>query len=489
MWLGVAELRRFRVEVAGLQGPEPSPTEVVSVTQAYEKAMALDPSSPAARLRLAVVYVGRSGELASLEGGDHYVRRTARSYDQRRSLEAAMPLLQEARTAEPSNAALDHLLASCLFAEGRDPEAHAVLAAALDKDEWNVHDREARRAACRVAELAGLPPMERSQAGSVTNDLPNGLASRHLAYLLTTEADDLRARGDHRGAIARYRAVARMGSLMRRNATQTLQGLVGVAVSRIVSGSFAQRRGTQDYEQVARVRLAGFTSYLRQHGHAAEAKWYEEDMRAADVWKEDSGRFVHLLMPHFLRQLARSGMWHAAAFGIAAAVLVGLAALVGVLSLALRYWREPPAEAAFGYGAWALLLLLAVLPGQIAAFVGPRVSPPDSTLAGAMVAMMVTAPVGAVAWAVVGVIVAARRRLSGRPAFRAALAGLRQLALPTVVALLVLALAVSGCLHHGLVRMDQEQLRIVEQGEVQYWGIGTGHVAPGSGTTQPDSPR
>jgi hypothetical protein len=280
-----------------------------------------------------------------------------------------------------------------------------------------------------------------------------------------------------------------MGSLMRRHTSQAFQGHMGIAISQIASGSFAQRRGTEDYEHVAQARVAGFASYLRQHGHAAEAEWYEEDMRAAEAWRADSTRFGDLMMPHFLRQLARAGMMNAAAFGIAAAVLVGLAALVGVISLALRYWREPPAEAAFGYGGWVLLLLLAVLPGQIAAFVGPRVSPPESTLAGAMVAMMVTAPVGAVAWAVVGAIIAARRRRSGRPAFRAALAGLRQLALPTVVALLVLALAVSGCVHHGLVRMDQEQLRIVEQGEVQYWGIGTGHVAPGSGTTQPDSPR
>jgi hypothetical protein len=122
--------------------------------------------------------------------------------------------------------------------------------------------------------------------------------------------------------------------------------------------------------------------------------------------------------------------------------------------------------------------------GYAATLIGLPPGSRDPVLLATWIVVPAVIPAGALAWATASGAAALRRAEAGTPVLRAALASLRRLGLPAVIGLLLLALLLAPVVHHGFAAMDQDQVKMLQQGEVHYWGIGTGHLAPGNGRLQ-----
>jgi tetratricopeptide (TPR) repeat protein len=497
IWLGVAQTHNARLALASSLPETIGQASPASATDAYEKALELDPQSPVVHLRFALYHLAWAGELNRKEEVGFQGRESRRSSAEAKHLEAAQELLRECRPLAPDNAACDYWLAWTLFAEREDEEAFTILEEAYQKQGWSTYHGEVVAAMLRVYdEIGSASALETTSAVSFAAgaSFPLDAKVRSLARLLAGLGDDSRVHGEHEQAIQCFRSCAHLGHVMRINATELIDGLLAIAASQIASGAFVSEAdraevegltAEQRRERLEELRLSRFGSYLRRHGHGDLAAWYASDIEEARTWRADAKRVPNLIMDHFVSGIVGSGVLYAAALGVALLGLLGMASLAWVVSLIARYWREPSTPPTWGYAHWVLLLLACVAPGQAAAFFATR-SVVGSVASPSSSSFVVGAMLGVVLWFAL-VLVAALARRRGQPSdtrpsqTRAALGGLRALVLPTLAALLLLLVLSTVPVSRGLQRFDQEEREMMIQGEVQYWGVGTGDVGPHPG--------
>jgi tetratricopeptide (TPR) repeat protein len=317
-WLGYAEVRasEFRFDVIdhpGMSLNDPAPT-----AEAFAQALQLEPGSPAIRLRSALSYVDGAGRLADEQPDGSRRRPAPRSALQQQNLRIAEAQLREARALEPDNAAPDVWLAWCLYAQRRDEEAYGLVWEALGKRRWDPHLGDASMAAYRVLKLAGEWPLLCASHASILVDRHAHLKAPYdVARLLADEGTAFRLHGQHEQAIGRYLMAARLGSLVRRHSSSIAEGLRGCGASDAASGWCAERQRGETIEHLRNVEVESFASYLRAHGHGAEADWYVADMAAAEVWRADFRAQIGRLATHTSAEFSRFMALEAATWGIA----------------------------------------------------------------------------------------------------------------------------------------------------------------------------
>jgi len=275
---------------------------------------------------------------------------------------------------------------------------------------------------------------------------------------------------------------------MRVNAHNMVDGLTTVALSAIAVSSDAwaptdeEERLKADKDlRKSELRAPGFAAYLREHGREDLAAFVLSNLEAAMRWREDSHAVVKRLVPELVWDISGGGVLNFAAVCAAGGALLGVAVLVGLLSLLVRYWREPEARQPWSYGQWLALLALLVLPGQVAAGGFTRALWLRQEITSPVWAGVLMAGVGlgVVAWLVAVLVMTLRRRRALAEAqrlgkARSLLRGLRALVCPTLAAL-ILASVLGAWLVEGRMNSAADRHRqIALQGEAQYWGIGSG---------------
>lgn len=496
--LGVAEAHSARLALASSFPEEIGQTSTAPVTDAYEKALELDPQSPVVHLRAALYHVTQAGKLNRRGEQGFEGPESPRSEIEAAHLKAAERLLRECRGLAPDNAACDYWLAWTLFAQGQDGDAFVVLEQALGRQSWTTYYAEAVSAVFRVCGEPGSSPAQDTPpaiALTAGTDFPVHSRARSLARLLIGLGEGFRDRGEHEQAILCFRACAHLGHAMRVNTTRIIEGLVGVAISEIASGPFvseseraevrsAAATSGQSRERLRELRLSRFDAYLRRHGHADFAAWYAADLEKARAWQADAKRVPELSMAHLVSGVAGTGALYAAALYAALLGVLAVACIVWLISLIVRYWREPRTPPVWGYVGWFLLLALCLVPGQAAAFLATRSARASVEFSVSSTAtLMAGTALGVLLWIIVAVVVTLARYQAqpgdtAPPRGRAALAGLRALVLPTLAALLFCFVLSAVPVRRGLQHFDQERQQMTMQNEVQCWGVGTGDVRP-----------
>jgi hypothetical protein len=481
---------------AGAAGQVTAPDDAAT-GEAWQKALQLGGDSPAALLRGALHYLGQGGQLrepghAAPPASD--LERAAQAANRGK----ARDLLLRCRTLAPDNAAPDYYLAWTYLAAEQAPQALDALRAAAAKPHWSTYQPEVGLAMLRLVEGLRLPRGLRgiaAQALIAGGYFPTLAQLRSLTRVVVAMGDEARERGDSAEALACYGAMLHLGSTMRTEARTIIDGLVGIAVSAISTGSVLSKA---DLERVAaqardgdeRVRLTwearttAFAVYAREHGRDDLARLAEDERVQGRQWKEEARAVSGQMVPRLIRQVTGGGVPYAAAVWLTLAALSGVMVIAGLWSLALRHWREPRLPAPCGYPGWLGLLVALVAPGLIAAAVFTRVIGEHALDEPSYPEPQVWALMGSgvVLWMAVVLVLAMRRRgrlpVEGRPGrFRSYLGALRALLPPTLAALLVLSALGFGLLQSNLRAMDDQQRAVMQQGEVKYWGIGTGKVS------------
>jgi len=493
MWQAYAEALWSQLETseyaeAGAQEPVREET----IDKAYQKAVELDPNSAAARFSYAVFQLDRM-KLKTLpdEGVFEGEPSGALTGPQIERLQAARGLLAQCARLAPENAAVDYLVAWSYLAQQRSDEAFAALEDARAKDGWSIYQAESARAMLGLVDKTKLETMHKPMTAmslAYAKTHAPGWRLRSLGRTLRNLGDQLRENGDHEQAIACYEALAHVGHLMRVNAHNMVDGLTAVALSAIAVSSDAwaptdeEERLKADKElRKSELRAPGFAAYLREHGREDLAAFVLSELEAAMRWREDSHAVVKRLVPELVWDISGGGVLNAAAAGAGGMPLLGVAVLVGLLSLRARYWREPQAQAQWSYREWLVLLLVLLLPGQIAAAAFTRALWLRQEITSPVWGSLLIAGVGlgVVAWLVAVLVMTLRRRraLAEAQRFgkaRSFLRGLRALVCPTLAALILPSVLgawlVEGRMNSAAARYRQ----IALQGEAQYWGIGSG---------------
>ncbi len=536
IWLGFAQaIDADLAKISRAHVPDWDEGSTWTATQAYEQAILISPRSPAPYLRYALRLLGNSGPLYPVEEyGAERQQYLPRTPEQIANLRQAEGLLKQAGRLDPENAACDYLLAYAYLAQHEEWQVVPTLEAAISKPHWNTADAEAATGLLRLMEAAGMPGTLAPGVAMALHDVnfPVGARLKALVRTLVGFGEQFRAQGRHQEAIVYYEAAVHLGHITRADAYSMIDGLVAVAITAMTSGPFlseeqerqiekdtpitedeaklspeakmtvmmgytkhrasvpeeqwdpAERWWHQTQERSQRMqeaRVANFAAYLTQHGRGDVAAFYEADVQAATKWKENATATIKQLVPWLITSLFGGGMLNAWGIWIHAAAMFWLWIIVGIISLAILYRRERWRPPSWSYWQWLLLLGVCVVPGQITATV----------LAVRMVRLPVSvwnteyfymgvgvaAGIGVVAWLIVALFLALRKRARQTAEQRLGkartyLASLRTLLPPTFAALLLLSVIALWPAHRSLQKWANEQRVMIEQGEVKYWGIG-----------------
>ncbi len=170
-------------------------------------------------------------------------------------------------------------------------------------------------------------------------------------------------------------------------------------------------------------------------------------------------------------------MMNAMAVFVTTAITLGVAALIGLLSLFARYWREPRTRVGWSHLQWLGLLALLVLPGQIGGIAAARVVATRGMDASSVAIILpVAALTGVIVWVLAVLVLALRKRRSLPPEERLGgprtfLRGLRALVLPTLAALVLLCMPATLAIQHNLDAMAAKHRQLAIDGEVAYYGL------------------
>ncbi len=513
LWLGYAELAAHSVQMAESfatvrkmkESADPEiaelwlETDEVSIQEmadmlgepwppdhAYQQAIALAPNSPAPLLRYALYL------LAQTRRADEAAEEARPAEDAQRLLEVG-ELLQHAQELDAENAACDYLLAYLYLEQGQDEAAFAALRSGLTRPHWRTGTAEATRAVVKLLDTASVHPMLKTTVAlsAATSGFTVTAALRELSRNLADRGEAFRKRGHHAQAISCFEAVIHLGHTMRTDAYTIVDGLVGVAMTRIVAQPFLTSEQGRQIEESAptdeavrkqkdAARAENLAAYLRQHGRGNLARVYEADVNAAAVWKRKVRAYTAQIMPRLLSLFFGGPMRYALVVWAQIAGILALWVLVGLISVAARYWHEAHPRATWSYWQWLFLLAIVVIGGQILAIstkflmLADAISVADPVY---FTAIPVSAGIGIVGWLVVTLVMTLRKRArysaEERPGkFRAYLASLRTLLPPTFAAFCIIAVLGLYSLRSNMEMFDQEQQAMIEQGEVHYWGIG-----------------
>jgi len=507
LWLALAEAAADLSRTAEMARAEPSAFPPVTPpatppAEAYQRALDLAADSPVVLLRYGMYCLAQAGDFAreeELRGQNPAQPLPLRSPEEKASLRQAEGLFARCAQLMPGNAGPDYFLAWARLAERRDDEALGLLRGALAKSTWDLGDRAAAEAILRLVDKAGMPAGTRAlyaRCAGCDNRMPIHARLRSLARVLVGLGDGFRAAGRHGDAILCYESGVHIGHLVRDQAYDMIDGLVGVAVSAISGGSLLPAREAQQInatsksqeqrvERTTQAKIAAFADYLRHHGRADLASFYERDMQEALRWKQDARAATRDTLPRTMRLVSGGGVLNAGAVWLMAAAFAVFALWVGLISLALRYWREPRTPLRFSQLQWIVLLLVAVVPAQVAALAWgvSGFDRPAERWPSSLGTMWVALALGLLLWLVgaVHLSLRARARLSPgeqRGSGRTCLAGLRALLAPTLAALVLLCVVSFWPLRAGAQRVEQRDRELIVQGEARYYGLGSGHPGP-----------
>jgi len=511
LWLGYAELAAHSVQMAESfatvrrmkESADPEVAELWSETddlyaqdmaemlgepwppdRAYQQAIALAPNSPPPLLRYALYL------LAQTRRADEAAEEARSAEDAQRLLEVG-ELLQHAQELDAENAACDYLLAYLYLEQGQDEAAFAALRSGLARPHWRTGTAEATRAVIKLLDTASAPPMLKTTlALSTTTSVGDvAMALRELARNLADRGEAFRKRERHAQAIFCFETVIHLGYIMRTDAYTIIDGLVGVAMTQIASRPFLTTEQSRQIEESAPIdeaphkqkeaaRTENLATYLRQHGRGDLARFYEADANAATAWKEEARAAIGQIMPWVLSAFIGGPMRYALVVWTQIAGILALWVLVGLISVAARYWREQRRAPPWTYWEWFVLLVAAVIGGQVLS-VWTKVaalSGPESSLDSFFWAVPSSAGIGVALWLGLVLFISLKKRI-GQPVeerpgkFRAYLASLRTMLPPTFAAFCIISVLGLYSFKANMDEWNQEQRIMIEQGEVHYWGI------------------
>ncbi len=242
------------------------------------------------------------------------------------------------------------------------------------------------------------------------------------------------------------------------------------------------RRQTQERsKRMEEARVANFTAYLRQQGRTDLAEFYKKDITATTEWREKCREVTKQMLVPLLVAFFGGPMRYVWVVWIQAAALLGLWLLAGVISVAARYWREGHVGLKWSYGQWLLLLAATLIGGQFFVTLTKLqvipwgIYPTDPVY---FIAPLISARIGIAVWLAVALVMTLRKRARQAPdqrlgKARAYLASGRTLLPPTFAALFLVSVLGLAAWHDNMQYWQNEQRTMIEQGEVQYWGIGS----------------
>ncbi len=525
--------------------------------EAYQRAIALAPDSPAPYLRHAIYLLADSGELGRKEewraDPKEEPRRTA---TQTANLREAESLLQKAGALQPDNAACDYLLAYIHLAQHKDEQAFTVLRRAIDKPRWNTASQAAGTAVlCLLETAAPASPLLETHALNiaVSNGIHTTAKLRSLSRTLAGMGERSQNSAQHQKAILCYEAAVHLGYIMRRDAYTVIDALTAIAITAMPSGpflseeerekimqevpvtadeahhteeiltslramhtytkdprgremqrylreggkreavKFAQQRKEEEgvrrqqderMRHMEQVRLANFAAYMHTHGQADLASFYEKELQAAEQWKKQARAAADSEVPYtvFFYGWPRYSrlLW------LQAGLLLLLWALVGLVSVGTRYWREPRAGLAWRW--WQGLLLIGILLGGIR-LLAPWAELHVYSYFYAYPIYMPAAILGLsliiVAWLLAVLVVALLKRARQAPTQRLGkartyLAALRMLVPATFAALFLLSVVSLWPARQSVQPWRDQTRASILQGEVRYRGLGSANEEPTS---------
>ncbi len=513
LWLGYAEIAAYSVQMAETfatvrkmkESADPEVAELWSETdelsaqdmaemlgepwppdRAYQQAIALAPNSPAPLLRYALYL------LAQTRRADEAAEEARSAEDAQRLLEVG-ELLQHAQELDPENAACDYLLACLYLQQGQDEAAFAALRSGLARPHWRTGTAEATRAVAKLLDTASVPPLLKTTlAFSSTTSVGAVMeALRELSLDLADRGEAFRKRGHHAQAIVCFETVIHLGHIMRTDAYTIIDGLVGVSMTQIASRPFLTSEQSRQIEESAPIdeaprkqkeaaRTKNLAAYLRQHDQADLADLYETDMEAAAVWKEKARAYAAQIMPRLLSIFFGGPMRYTNVVWGQTSLLLAIWILVGIVSVAMRYWREQRRAPPWTYWEWFVLLVAAVVGGQVlsAWTKTAAMSGREWSFESFFWIVPSSAGIGVALWLGLVLFISLKKRIvrpveERRGKFRAYLASLRTLLPPTFAAFCIIAVLGLYSLRSNMEMFDQEQQAMIEQGEVHYWGIGS----------------
>jgi len=265
---------------------------------------------------------------------------------------------------------------------------------------------------------------------------------------------------------------------------------LGVAAGNIsiIAGSFVEENEREAIkslpisrqEQGTKITEIGakkLTAYLDAQGREELSRQYQRDLSAARELKNKSRSARDTSFSRFM------SFWNSPWLGPAfltywqALGSLGLLILVGLISLPLRPWREKGTAPLWRWWEWLGLMLLLILPPLLGAYIIAAAS--DKEHQTSMFVYVAGLPLAAISFVVmlglviVGTLLKRRRQspVTRLGKFRAVIASLRIILLPTAAALLLGTLLLSLPTQSAFHRFMTEQQGIFQKGEVQYWKI------------------
>jgi len=465
----------------------------------YRQATALAPDDFAVNFRYGLHLLSHAGTLYRTEAwgdeGHNEYERTAQETD---NLRRAQAMFHKAARLDPENAAPDYMLAIAYLSQHEDASAFAALQSAIRKACWSLATRESGLALLRLFDGTGERPLLAGIEARGVRDVNHYGALQVLRPAMRTMlglAETLRRSGKHEDAIVYYEAGVHLGRLMRTQSHSAIEGLVGLALSRLASEPFLaeherQTAGGTDTSAEAnerrwQVQRTAFCKHLRRHGRTDLAQLYEREAEEGQRWKDQVAARMRQEATR-TAPLARGGgtlsSW--ACWAQAASLLV-LLLIVFCVSCIGRLRIKDQLLLPYSYLEWLLALLLSLAAGQLAgvaianrtASISDPVSHFTALMSDEQFAHDVTTTtlIGLGVWLLAALTITLGKRAEQRSSecgsARAYLATLRALLPPTFAACLLISVVMLAPAARFLEQYNAQLRGEIQYGEVEYWNL------------------
>ena len=382
-YLSICEPDETRLVVLpweGQRGATPAATR-----KAYLRCISLKLHSPVARMRYALYQLDKAGELERKEEWSAGRRKERRpSASEVAHLREAEVQLRRARQLEPGNAACDYLLVYVHLMLHRDAQAFAALQSAVTEPGWNLHGAEAEQGMLRLMDSLHARSRLASVHMAQQTQWPWRLAQHTFVRTLIGFGEQSRKHGDHQRAILCYQGIMHLGHVIRVHARWTLdvwRALSHTAMATATLISRAEREQIERIKDIERqnqryreVHTANFAAYLSRHGRSDLAQSYRADAAAATIWRADLHQYVGDVLDGLEQTIKRGHKANGIVGALQAGLVLGLLAVVGLISLLACAWREQRRPPRWAWWQWLVTVVICFLPASILALFAP---PPE----------------------------------------------------------------------------------------------------------------